>query len=193
MLTQAEVRVLAAFFPEGGEATAREIEKRSGYSHERVYSTLRGLGRKGIVASRKIGRTSLHSFRRFDDRTYLAFTYSSLQRKWAFTAAHPEVGRAIEEFLALTSPQMAVLFGSYAKGEATRRSDIDILCIGATNAEKAALELRHSTSLTIAPLAVQRAEFRKIRTENPEFWHDVVSQGIVLKGHEAFHDLVYGP
>ena len=49
MLTQAEVRVLAAFFPEGGEATAREIEKRSGYSHERVYSTLRGLPPKSIL------------------------------------------------------------------------------------------------------------------------------------------------
>lgn len=192
MLTPTEVRVLAAFFPEAGEATTRDIEKRSGYSHERVYSTLRGLGRKGITASRKIGRTYLHSLRRFDDKTYLAFTYSSLQRKWQFAAAHPEVGRAIEEFLAHTSPQMAVLFGSYAKGDATRQSDIDILCIGATNADKTALQLRHSTSLTIAPLPVQRGEFRKIRTENPEFWHDLVSLGIVLKGHEAFHDLVYG-
>ncbi len=193
MLSQAELRVLAAFFPEAGEATTRDLERRSGYSHERVYSALRGLCRKGIVASRKIGRTSLHSFRRFDDRTYLAFTTYSLRRKWAFTSAHPEVGRAIEEFLARTSPQMAVLFGSYATGGATRRSDVDILCIGATNAERTALELRHSTSLTIAPLAVRRQDFRRIRTENPEFWLDLVSHGIVLKGHEAFHDLAYGP
>jgi len=38
ILNETELKILAAFFPEGIERTTKEIENRSGYSHERAYS-----------------------------------------------------------------------------------------------------------------------------------------------------------
>ncbi len=57
MITESELRIMAGFFPEGSSVTIKEIEKASGYSYERVYSTLMDLQKKRIVEGKKVGRT----------------------------------------------------------------------------------------------------------------------------------------
>ena len=91
MFTTTELRVLAAIFPEGKDVTTPEIEQRSGYSHERVYSTLKKLVSSDIITSRKIGNTLLHTINRFDDRMYLAFAYHTIGRKLQFLEANPPI------------------------------------------------------------------------------------------------------
>ncbi len=61
MLNETELRILPAFFPEGIERTTKEMEDRSGYSHERAYSTLKTLEERCFVKkeSRK-GTCLLH-------------------------------------------------------------------------------------------------------------------------------------
>ena len=189
MLTGTEIRILAAFFPDGKESTTREIEQRSGYSHERAYTTLIELSRKNILSNRKIGRTLLHSIRKFDDRIYLAFAYHSIGKKWQFMENHPELRKALQEFI--TETQLAILFGSYVKHEEKEDSDIDILCIAPGTAERTAMELRHAYNVRISPLIIKKEEFSKIKTENPAFWEDLINNDIVLKGHEIFYNLVY--
>jgi predicted nucleotidyltransferase len=191
MLDDVELRVLAGFFPDAGEKTLKELQGRSGYSYERVYSALKSLEQKGLVSGRKVGKTLVYAILTSSDAALLAFTYSTVSKKEQFTKKFPNVWKVLDEFLAKASLQMAVLFGSYAKGEVKEGSDIDLLCVNGDDAEKVALSLRHKYNLRITPVLVKKGDFKNIKGENPEFWRDLVEFGIVLKGQEIFYELVY--
>jgi len=191
MLDDVELRVLAGFFPDAGEKTLKELQGRSGYSYERVYSALKSLEQKGLVSGRKVGKTLVYAISTSSDAALLAFIYSTVSKKEQFTKKFPNVWKVLDEFLAKASLQMAILFGSYAKGEAKEGSDIDLLCVNGDDAEKVALSLRHKYNLRITPVLVKKGDFKNIKEENPEFWRDLIEFGIVLKGQETFYELVY--
>lgn len=193
MLNETELKILAEFFPEGTEKTTKEIETRSGYSHERVYSTLIALENEGVLTKKRIGKTLVHTIAEFNDAVYLAFAYHSINKKAQFIKKYLLVWNALEEFINKAKPELVILFGSYSKGEAKERSDIDVLCINGNNKiEKTALSLRHKYDLKISPVVVKKEDFKNIKMENPEFWIDLVNFGIVLRGQELFYELVYG-
>jgi len=193
ILNETELKILAAFFPEGIERTTKEIENRSGYSHERAYSTLKALEKKGILLKKKVGKTLVFSIRKFDDVVYLSFAFYSINRKNNFIKRYPYIWNALDEFLNKTKPDLAVLFGSYSKGEAKEKSDVDVLCVNSDpDTEKIALSLRHKYNLRIVPIIITKEDFKNIKTENPELWNELVEFGIILKGQELFYDLVCG-
>ncbi|MBI2549390.1 nucleotidyltransferase domain-containing protein [Candidatus Woesearchaeota archaeon] len=144
------------------------------------------------MSKKNVGKALVYSIKRFDDAVYFSFTYYSLNKKSAFVKKYTSVWKAIEEFVNKTKLEMVVLFGSYSKDQAKERSDIDILCInGSSEVEKIALSLRHKYNLRIAPVIVNKEDFRNIKSENPELWEELITHGIVLKGQELFYDLVY--
>src|SRR6056297_394615 len=59
-ISQVEDVVLRCFFPEAEEMTIAKIQRRSGYSYERVNTALKKLKEKGIVSSKNIGRTLVY-------------------------------------------------------------------------------------------------------------------------------------
>lgn len=192
MLNETELKILSAFFPEGTERTTKEIEDRSGYSHERAYSTLKALEKKRILLKKTVGKAHVYSIKKFDDSVYLSFTYYSLNKKNAFVEKYPSVWKAIEEFISKTKLELAVLFGSYSRDEAKEGSDVDILCVnGNSEIEKIALSLKHKYNLKISPVIVNKEDFKNIKPENLELWKEIVKFGIVLKGQELFYDLIY--
>ena len=191
MLNEVELRTLAGFFPEAGEKTLKELQERSGYSYERVYSALKSLKKKGVVSGRKVGKTLVYTIQTSTDVTYLAFVYFMLSKKERLAKKFPNVWRALDEFLAKTDLQMAILFGSYAKEEAKEESDIDLLCMNGSDAEKIALSLKHKYNLRINPVLIKKGDFKNIKGENPEFWRDLVEFGVVLRGQEMFYEMVY--
>ncbi|MDD2777935.1 MAG: nucleotidyltransferase domain-containing protein [Methanocellales archaeon] len=192
MLNEAELRIISAFFPEGIERATKEIEDRSGYSHERAYSTLKTLEEKGVLSKKKVGKALVYSIKKFDDMVYLSFAYHSLNRKDRFIKKYSSVWGAIEEFINKTKLEMVVLFGSYSKDEAKEKSDVDLLCVnGNSETEKIALSLRHKYNLRMSTVIVRKEDLQNIKSENPELWDDLIKFGVVLKGQELFYDLVY--
>ncbi len=192
MLNKTELKILSAFFPEGTERTTKEIESRSGYSHERAYSTLKILEEKGILSKKKVGKALVYSIKKFNDIIYLSFAYYSINRKNNFVKKYPSVWNALDEFLNKTKLNLVILFGSYSKGEAKEKSNVDVLCVnGNSETEKIALSLRHKYNLRIAPVIVNKEDFKNIKAENPEFWNELTEFGIILKGQELFYELVY--
>ncbi|MFH1696045.1 MAG: nucleotidyltransferase domain-containing protein [Candidatus Micrarchaeota archaeon] len=192
MLNETELKVLSSFFTEGTERTTKEIEDRSGYSHERAYFTLKALEEKGILFKKKVGKALVYSIRKFDDSVYLAFIYHSLNKKNDLGKKYFRAKNALDEFIKKAKLEMIVLFGSYSKEEARERSDVDVLCVnGNSETEKIALSLRHKYNLRITPVIVSKEDFRNIKTDNPELWEELIKFGIVWKGQELFYDLVY--
>jgi predicted nucleotidyltransferase len=191
MLKETELRMLAAFFPEGKERTTREIEVRSGYSHERAYSTLKGLEKRGVLRKRMVGKTLAYSVSSFDDCIYMAFVHHSIKRKENWAGKYPAVHKAIEELRKGAKPELMIVFGSYAHGEAKQASDVDVLCVGGNEVEKTAPSLRHKYNLRINPVAVTRSVLGNISEENPEFWEDLVNFGVAINGWEIFYRVAY--
>jgi predicted nucleotidyltransferase len=79
------------------------------------------------------------------------------------------------------------LFGSYARGEATEHSDVDVLVVveGLTEAERlevadAATAVMLETGLPLAPLALSLERFNEMRRQERALAHTLDREGIVV-------------
>ena len=84
------------------------------------------------------------------------------------------------------------LFGSYARGEATTNSDIDLLCV--TNRKKVrevAQTFKTRYNLNIQVVVVKISDFKNIKKDNPIFWEDLIEYGLILDGLDSFFKEVY--
>ncbi|MDO8588248.1 MAG: nucleotidyltransferase domain-containing protein [Armatimonadota bacterium] len=92
-----------------------------------------------------------------------------------------EVGRSVAEENGAT---LAILFGSYAKGTATRRSDVDIIFVEDTDARFLDRLARHMDPLSdrlqapVEVLVYAPDEFERMKTRS--FVKRAVEEGIVL-------------
>lgn len=190
MITESELRVMAGFFPEGSSVTIKDIEKASGYSYERVYSTLRDLQKKRIVEGKKVGKTWSFKLDYKRDASLLFFVYYGVNKKEEFEKSYRSVSNLLGEYLLGVDARCAVVFGSYAKGEAKRGSDVDLLLV--TSDEdfgKKALALRHKYNHRLNPVKV--LSVRIIKEENKTFFKEIKDFGVVIKGFEYFFEQVY--
>src|SRR3989344_2518193 len=92
-----------------------------------------------------------------------------------------------------------VLFGSYAKGTATKQSDIDLLFIVTDikdknlreTIERESASYQYSHNIKISPLITDIAEFQKmLKARELNVGKEVKEYGISLYGHELFWRIV---
>ena len=83
-MKEIEIKILASFFPKAEkEYTTKEIEKISGYSHERVYTTLLSLTKQSYLIRRKIGKAYVFKLNLAKD-LILPFIYFQTKRNEKF-------------------------------------------------------------------------------------------------------------
>lgn len=75
--------------------------------------------------------------------------------------------------------EYAILFGSYARGEATRESDIDIIIVGGTNFSALDVlafgeELRELTNKKVDAFELREVE------QNTEFYQSILREGVKI-------------
>ena len=76
------------------------------------------------------------------------------------------------------NPKMIYLFGSYAKGNATALSDLDLLIIDDSKRQKNKIALEISKSLfprnyALELIVTSSEEIKAKQEKNLEFWHDI--------------------
>ena len=191
-LSETEFEVLKSFFPKGQEITLKEIRSRSKLSYEPVYRTLKHLEEKHLVNIKKIGRTLVYSLEFKRDLVKMAFILYANERKIIFSEKHLVLSKKLSEIQEETVDFLSV-FGSYAKGNETKNSDIDIICVDSNKnkIENKLKALRYETNFEFAPVVIPKKEFLKIEKENIHFWEDLVNYGIIFKGYELFYYLAY--
>lgn len=190
-MNETELRVLAGFFPATNDITIKELEQSSNYSYERVYSSLKNL--KGYVAvrSKKVGKTLTFSLVTESDLALLGFFYHSIKRRSEFAKSNRTVWKLLNEFSANGGIRCVVLFGSYAKDNASDTSDVDVLCVADADTEIDAIarSLSHKYGIRINPVKVR--SIKDIEMDNRAFYEDMVEYGYVIKGLEYFYEQVY--
>ena len=191
-LKETEFNILKSFFPEGKEITLKDIMKRSGYSYEPVYRTLKQLVEKKLISLKKFGKTLVYSLNFNKDSVKIAFFLYANEKKEEFSKKHFSIAKSLSE-LPEDKIDFLAIFGSYAKGNYTKKSDIDILAV--TNKQKAVeseiKSLKYTLGKNLAPVVIPKTEFAKIKNENTQFWDDLIKYGIIFKGYELFYYYTY--
>ena len=177
-----KLKILTAFFPEGKEHSMKEIEKRSGYSHERVYTLLQNLKKQKIVTERKIGKMHTYKLNYKKDEVLLAFTNYVIIKRKLFAKKYPLLYKRLKEFTNNVKSNGLILFGSYAKRKAKGHSDIDIAIVFPNISDFFVLQLdlmklRRKIDLRIEPHLFSIEDFNK----NNPLASEIFNTGIELK------------
>ena len=192
MLNQNETAILVCFFPKLNSLTSKEIENKSGFSHETVFRLLKGLVEKKYLQEKKIGKTNVYEVIKDRDMIYQVFVDYMTKRRLEFKQKYPLLYKRLYEFLNDLNPEgPAVIFGSFAKRTATKNSDIDILCVTKKDAQNIARLFRTKYNMNIQPVTIKFSDFKNIKKDNPTFWNDLIEYGIVLDGLDLFFKEAY--
>ncbi|MEK6917579.1 MAG: nucleotidyltransferase domain-containing protein [Nanoarchaeota archaeon] len=192
MLKETELKILSSFFPEGKEITLKKVMERTSLSYEPVYRNIRELEREKIISSMKFGKTLVYSLNFEKEEAKIAFFFYAKDRLKELSNKYKTIFNALSK-IDKENMDFLAIFGSYAKGNPTKESDVDIICVS-LNKKDDEQELRSLSSLTnleFNPVVLPKSEFKKIKKENDVFWNDLVKFGIIFKGYELFYSEAY--
>ncbi len=168
------------------EYTLRELSQTLGRSLGTTIPSVDGLLQSRIVTTRRAGRSRLV---RLNERHPLAAALEVLFREEA--RALGRVAGAFAEALPAAGMKSVVLFGSAARGEATSRSDVDVLVV-VDDARRAATVREVATSLldrfdaAVTPLVLTEREVdRRLAAFDP-LLETIASEGRLLRGRAAW-------
>ena len=192
MFKETELKVLSSFFPEGREVTLKQIKEKTGLSYEPIYRNIKELEKKKVILCKKFGKTLVYSLNFEKEEANTAFFFYSKKRLKEFSRKYSVIFNALSRINNEGVDFLAV-FGSYAKDNPTKKSDVDILCVSDNKKEneQELKSLRYATNLEFSPVVLSKSEFKKIKKENDVFWNDLVKFGIIFKGYELFYSEAY--
>lgn len=179
------VRILRYLVKNPGTHTGREIASAAHVTQARAVEALATLTRLGVVRRRKAGRAYLHLL---NEANYL--TSDILVP--AFRQEADWMKRLGEEVLESVAgvAESIVLYGSWARGEATEHSDIDVLIVARDRHSAEAVQplddtrsrLTERFGRPVSFLVVPRGEFRRRLRRGDRLVKDIVRHGRVLAG-----------
>lgn len=149
------------------EFTLQEVALLTGLSHGSLHPALRRLSEVRAITARRVGRSTVYGLNR---RHYLVPPIQVLFRQEARGLA-VVAGRFVRD-LDKRGIRLILLFGSAARGEASERSDVDLLVVTASaqararvSAEAAALLQRTDTHVSLTFLTPREARERTRRLD----------------------------
>ncbi len=181
------------FFPKLEQLTSKDIEDKSGYSHESTFRILKNLVEKECLVTKKIGKTNVYEFVKDRDLIYQVLSKYVTKRRLEFKQGHPLLYKRLYEFLNEANPEgPAIIFGSFAKGTETKNSDIDMLLVtNKKDVKDIARVFKTKYSIDLQPVIVKPSDFSDIKKDNTPFWEDLILYGIILDGLDLFFKEAY--
>lgn len=191
-LSENELRILSNFFPEGNEITLKKIQERTKLSYEPIHRILKQLVEKKLLLEKKFGKTLVYSIDFTKEKIKIAFILYANEKKEKFEEKYGIIYRALSK-IEKENIDFLAIFGSYAKGNPTKKSDIDVICVSSNKkgVESKIKGLRYETNLEFTPVVMSKIEFAKIKKENEQFWNDLLDYGVIFKGYEFFYYYAY--
>lgn len=157
-----------------------------------VHRIMGKLIKEEIVLKAKAGKSYLCSLNLGNEKTMTLLQLSEIESRDEFYNKNKELKLILEDFVESAENVIAiVLFGSYAKGEATKESDIDILIVAERkfNVDKPAKEIYAKYGKEINAVVMSPEEFKKQRDK--AIIKEIISNHYVLHGAGNFVKLVF--
>ena len=155
----------------------REIERRTGFNDRAIRQELARLTRLDLLHARRDGNRLYYGAHTehplYPDLRNLALKTCGIVAKLSVALDVPGV-------------QAAFVFGSFAKGEATAQSDIDVMVIGSAGLREVShllSGLNEAAGRAVNPYVMSAVEFRKRVAGKDHFLTNVLAEPkILLKG-----------
>jgi predicted nucleotidyltransferase len=169
--------------------TAADVARRSRLTHPAATAVLRSLAHEGLVATGPAGRG--HTYWIVRDNVYVE---SFLDPAFNAERQVPEIlaGELSEKLGPLAIS--IVMFGSYARGQQSTESDIDIVVV--TQDESAKVDLaaalpevthrfRRRFGASLSALVYARREAADLAVRSPQLWASIQAEGVTVFGLSA--------
>jgi len=184
----------------------RELAKLAHVSTWVVSKQFSKLVKEGTVQKRSEGREKFFKLNLTNPRMRKLCELFETERREKFYKENRKLAWALEDFTKRVSDfipevQSIILFGSAARGQATPRSDIDILVLAPNSEEehfkklmssidKLASEVEGRHPIKLAPVGMMTKDFEESIRDKKRFAIDILKDGIVLAGQERYYHLL---
>ena len=184
----------------------RELAKLSRVGVGTVSSEFNKLAKEGLVEQKTEGQEKYYKLNLTSPRTRKLCELFEIEKREKLYKEKRRLAWVLEDFTKRVSDfapevQSIILFGSVARGQATPRSDIDILVITPNSEEERFNELmntvdrlatevsgRHPAKLV--PIMMMTKDFEKSIKDKKRFAADILKDGIVLFGQERHYHML---
>jgi predicted nucleotidyltransferase len=188
----------------GRGLTILEISKQLKIGYRPAYNHIIEMEKEGIIKIDRIGSAKQCSLDFSSAKTRHLLETLDIERKEEMYKESPKI-RLVDNLISkltekfISEIQSIVLFGSYAKGTATKQSDIDLLFIVSNIKDKALREsieresasYQYSHNIKLSPLITNIAEFQNmLKSKELNVGKEVKEYGISLYGHEIFWRII---
>lgn len=181
--------------------TILEISKKLKIGYRPAHNHISEMIREGIVTGRKVGAAMQCNLNIENPRCKQLLAEVDLLRKETIFKENQKLKSVLESLITKLSETLVseihsiVLFGSYAKGTATKSSDIDLLFIVVDMRDKSVREnierecagYEYSHNVKISPMIADVTEFKKmLKVKELNVGKETREYGIPLYGSEIF-------
>lgn len=204
LIPEGRKKILKLFFEEPNtELYLREISRKSGVSRDNVDKSMRLFVKEHLFQRKEISNMVFFKPNLQNPRLLKIFEFLELEKREEFFKKNRRIARLIRKYtqdivnLTNKNIQMVILFGSVARGEWSRGSDIDIMVVVSEKGkehtrtlERAKLDV--SPLLEIRPVTTTISQFIEGLKEETEFHKELWRDRIVLYNEFLFWQLVKG-
>lgn len=155
----------------------RAIAEKLSTNHVTVLRKLRDLEQENVVDFRTEGRNKTYTIKQSLEGRNAAMI-AELYRQSQVVGRYPVLRGIFEAVRELPDVPLVLLFGSYAKGSATKESDIDIFLETADPAGKKQLEQKHSL------LSVKTGRFDR----DDLLVREIMKDHVIIRGVEVYFE-----
>jgi len=168
-----------------------QIAKKLGKSYQRVYESVKKLENEDILKIDKVGNTSLVSLL-LTRNSILHLSF--LDEEEAMQKKLPNFNKIIE--MGEISQYLIIATGSYAKGTATKSSDLDLVLVAPNNEKAIEIQkLTENLTLTFYPrmhlYVFNNRDFREMLLDKKEnYGKEIFRNHIMLKNAYIYYELL---
>ena len=195
-------KILEIFFKNPfREIHLREIARLSKVSLNNVDNSLRIFVKENMFKRREISNMVFFKPNLKNEELLKIFELLEIEKKKKFYGKNKKISRLLQKYtndiVALSNKrvQLVILFGSVARGEWTKNSDIDILAVTSGKdsditviLNKAQIDI--TPILEMRPISTTTEKFREGFSERTEFYNELWKDRVVLYNEFMFWQLV---
>ncbi len=201
-LSKTRENILKLFFKNPTEEFhLREISRRTNVVPQNVNKYAKDFVKEGLLIRRKVGNLTIYRINSHNDFLFKIFEIFEVQRKKYFFSRNKKITRLLNEYisnlvrLSNREIQMVALFGSVARGDWNRGSDIDILfCTAAKNNRFIKIheesEKKVRPLLEISPLNITIDKIVDGFRNKLEFYDELWRDRIILYNEYLFWEVI---
>lgn len=169
--------------------TINEIAKRIDEFYSFVHRIIDRLSKEEVIIKNKIGNSYICSLNLENERTLALLNLAEIEKRDELYNKNKELKMILEDFVrsikSFDKNAIVVLFGSYAKYSAIKKSDIDILVVSkVADINKIIREIYAKYGKEISPIILNKDNFKK--QKNSTIIKEIIKNHYVLCNSDEF-------